>query len=74
MLTDQEDNEKADMEEVSDTSSQKKLSKHSFPGGSSKPDKGKGRDTGDQSSLRKILPASDGGDNSDSSSSEEEPD
>jgi len=74
MLTDQEENEEADTEEVSDTSSQKKPSRHSFPEGSSKPDKGKRKDIEDQSSLRKIPPASGGGDNGDSSSSEEEPD
>ncbi len=74
MLTDQEENEKADTEEVPNTSSQKKPSGHSFSGGSSKPDKRKGRDTRDQSSLKKIPPVSDGEDDSDSSSSEEESD
>ncbi len=74
MLTDQEENEETDMEEVPDMSNQKKPTEHSFLGGSSKPDKGKERETEDQSSLRKILPASGGGDDGDSSSSEEEPD
>ena len=74
VLTDQEENEKADTEEVPNTSSQKKPSGHSFSGGSSKPDKRKGRDTRDQSSLKKIPPVSDGEDDSDSSSSEEESD
>ncbi len=46
ILTDQEDNEQADTEEVSDISQQKKPVGHSFSGGSSKSDKGKGKDTG----------------------------
>ena len=71
VLTDPEDNNLGDMEEVPDTSQQKKPHGHSFPGGSSKPDKkGKGKDTGDQSSLRNILPASGGGGGDDSSSDE----
>ena len=74
MLTDQEENEKADTEEVPDKSIQKKLTGHSFLSRSSKSDKGKGKDTGDQSSLRKIPPASEGRDDGNSSSSEEEPD
>ncbi len=61
------------MEEVPDTSQQKKLIGYFFPGGSSKPDKGKGKDTGDQSSQKKIPPASDGG-GDDDSSSDEDPD
>ncbi len=74
MLTDQEENEKADTEEVLDKSNQKKLIRHSFLKRSSKPNKGKGKNTKDQSSLRKILPASGGGDDRDSSSNDEEPD
>ncbi len=62
ILIDQEDNEQADTKEVPNTSGQKKPSEHSFPGGSSKPDKEKGKDTKNQSSLRKIPPASGGGD------------
>src|SRR6266540_3407182 len=72
VLTDQEDNDVADTGDVPDTSQQRKPGGHSFPGGSSKPDKkGKGKDTGDQSSLRNIPPASKGGGGGDSSSSEE---
>ena len=55
VLIDQEKNEEADTEEVLNTSDQRKLSEHSFPRGSSKPDKGKEKDTEDQSSSRKIL-------------------
>ncbi len=55
ILTDQEENEEVDTEEVSDTSNQKKPTGHSFSRGSSKPDKGKEKDTEDQSSSRKIL-------------------
>jgi len=73
VLIDQEDNEQADTEEVPDTSQQKKPTGHSFLGGSSKPDKGKGKDTGDQSSQRRILLAS-GEEGDNSSSSDEEPD
>ncbi len=72
VLTDQEDNDVADTGDALDTSQQRKPGGHSFPGGSSKPDKkGKGKDTGDQSSLRNIPPASKGGGGGDSSSSEE---
>src|SRR6266540_1535687 len=71
VLTDQEENEEADTKEVPDTSNQKRPSGHSFPKGSSKPNKGKGKDTRDQSNSRKILPASSGGDDCDSSSNEE---
>ncbi len=71
ILTDQEDNEQANTEEVSDTSQQKKLIGYLFSGGSSKSDKGKGKDTEDQSSQRKILLASSGGDDDDSSSDED---
>jgi len=74
MLTDQEENEEADTEEVPDTSNQKKLTGYSFLRGSNKPNEGKEKDTRDQSSSRKILSASGGGDDGDSSSSEEEPD
>ena len=75
ILTDQEDNEQADMKEVLEPSQQKKLSGHSFLGGSSKPDKGKEKDIGNQSSQKKIPPASGGGgDDGDSSSSNEESD
>ncbi len=74
VLTYQEENDEADTKEVPDTSNQKKLTGHSFLGGSSKPDKEKGKDIGNQSSLRKILPASGEGDDDDSSSSEEESD
>ncbi len=74
MLTDQEDNDQVDTEEAPDTSQQRKLIGHSFPGGSSQSDKGKGKDTGNQSSQRKILPASGGGGDDDNSSSDEEPD
>src|SRR6266542_3912043 len=71
VLTDQKDNNLADMEDAPDTSQQRKPEGHSFPGRSSKPNnKGKGKDTGDQSSLRNILPAS-GGEGDDSSSSDE---
>jgi len=73
VLTDQKENEKADTEEVSETSTQKKSVGHSFLEGSHKPDKRKGKDIRDQSSRRKISPASGGGDDDDSSSSEEEP-
>jgi len=65
VLTDQEENEEADTEEVQDTSNQKKSTRQSFSGGFSKPDKGKGKDTGNQSSLRRIPPASSGGDDGD---------
>ena len=71
VLTDQEDNNLADMEEVPDTSQQRKLEGHSFPGRSSKPDKGKGKDTGNQNSQRNI-PSASGGGGDDSSSSDEE--
>src|SRR6266540_2150633 len=74
ILTDQEDNEQADMEEVSNISQQRKPTRHSFSGGSSKPDKGKGKDTGNQSSQRKIPPASGKGGGDSSSSSDEKPD
>ena len=47
ILTDQEDNDQAESEEVQDTSQQRKPTGHFFPSGSSKPDKGKGKDTGD---------------------------
>ncbi len=50
VLIDQEENEEANTEKVPDTSNQKKQSGHSFSGGSSKPDKGKGKDMEDQSS------------------------
>ncbi len=60
------------MEKVPDISNQKKPTRHSFLGGSRKPDKGKGKDTGDQSSSRKISPASDEGDDGNSSSSDED--
>ncbi len=62
------------MEKVSETTQKKKSSGYSFPEGSSKLDKGKGKDTEDQSSLRKISPASGGGDDGNSSSSDEESD
>src|SRR6266540_4596229 len=72
VLTDQEDNNLTDTEDALDTSQQRKPEGHSFPNGSSKPNKkGKGKDTGDQSSLRNISPAS-GGEGDDSSSSDEE--
>ncbi len=71
VLTDQEENEQVDMEKVPDTSQQRKPTGHSFPGGSSKSDKGKGKDTGGQDSHRKIPPASGGG-GDDSSSSDKE--
>src|SRR6266498_1399937 len=75
VLTDQEDNDLAETEDAQDTSQQKKPEGHSFPSGSSKPDKkGKGKDTGDQSSLRNIPPASGGGGDDDDSSSDEESD
>ncbi len=74
VLIDQEENEKADTEKVPKLSKQKKLTGHSFLRGSSKPDKGKGKDIRDQSSLRKILPASGEEDDGDSSNNEEEPD
>src|SRR6266540_5292439 len=74
ILTDQEDNNLADTEDAPNISQQRKPQGHSFPGGSSKPNnKGKGKDTGDQSNLRNIPPASGGG-GDDSSSSDEEPD
>src|SRR6266540_7154311 len=74
VLTDQEDNNLEDMEDAPDTSQQRKPVGYSFPGRSSKPNnKGKGKDTEDQSSLRNIPPASGGG-GDDSSSSDEEPD
>jgi len=72
ILTDQEDNENVDTEEVPELSQQKKPIRHSFLRGFSKPDKGKGKNTRNQSSQKKILPASKGGDD-DSSSSNEEP-
>ena len=50
-------------------SNQKRPSGYSFLKGSSKPDKGKGKDTGNQSSSRRISPTSDRGDNNDGSSS-----
>jgi len=71
VLTDQKENEEADMKKVPNISNQKKLSRHSFPKESSKLNKGKGKDTGDQSSSRKIPPVSSGGDDDDSSSSSE---
>ncbi len=71
VLTDQKKNEEADIEEVSDTS-QKIKTGYSFSGGSSKPNKGKGKDTRDQSSSRKISPASGGGDGGNSSSSDKD--
>ena len=74
VLTDQEENEEADMEEVPDTSHQKKLIGYSFLSGFSKPDKGKGKDIRNQSRLKKIPPVSGEGDDGDNSSSEEEPD
>ena len=73
VLIDQEDNEQADTEESLEPSQQKKPTGHSFLGGSSKPDKGKGKDIGDQSSQRKIPPASGEGGGDDSSSSDEDP-
>ena len=74
VLTDQEENEEADTEKVPDTSQQKKPIGHSFLEGSSKTDKGKGKNTGNQSSPRKILPVSDRGDDGDSSGSDKKPD
>ncbi len=75
VLTDQEDNDAAETGDAQDISQQRKPEGHSFPSGSSKPDKkGKGKDTGDQSSLRNIPPASGGGGDDDDSSSDEEPD
>ena len=62
------------MEEVPDTSQQKKPIRHSFLGGSSKPDKGKGKDTRNQSSQKKILPASGGEGDEDDSSNDEDTD
>ena len=47
VLTDQEDNKQADMEEATEISQQRKPTGHSFSEESSKPDKGKGKDTGD---------------------------
>ncbi len=73
ILTNQEDNEQADTEEVPDTRQQKKLIRSSFPGRSSKPDKGKEKDMGDQSSQQKIPPVS-GGEGDDDSSSDEDSD
>ncbi len=73
ILTNQEDNEQADTEEVLDTSHQKKPIRHSFPDGSSKPDKRKGKNTGNQSSQNKIPPAS-GREEDDDSSSDKDPD
>src|SRR6266511_5423296 len=71
VLTDQKDNNVADTGDAQDTSQQRKPEGHSFPSGSSKPDKkGKGKDTGDQSSLRNI-PLVSGGGGDDSSSSDE---
>ncbi len=58
------------MEEVSELSSQKK-SDHSFPERSSKPDKSKKKDTGDQRETRRIQ-TSGGGDNNSSNSNEED--
>ncbi len=75
VLTDQEDNDAAETGDAQDISQQRKPEGHSFPSGSSKPDKkGKGKDTGDQSSLRNIPPASGGGGDDDDSSSDEDPD
>ena len=74
MLTDQEENEKVDTEKVPDKSSQKKPTGYSFPGGSSKSDKGKEKDTGNYSNSRKIPPVSDEGDDKNNSSSDEESD
>ena len=72
VLTDQEENEKVNTKEVSNMNNQKKLVEHSFPEESSKPNKGKGKDTGDQSSRKKIPPINSGGDDDDSSSNSEE--
>ena len=74
ILTDQEDNEQADTEEVPEPSQQRKPIGHSFLEGSSKSDKGKGKDTGNQSNQRKIPPASRGGEDDDNSNSDEDPD
>ncbi len=72
ILTDQEDNNLADTEEAPDTSQQRKPIKHSFPSGSSKSDKGKGKDIENQSSQKNIPPANRGGGGDDNSSSDEE--
>ena len=74
ILTDQEDNEQANTEEVPDTSQQRKPIGHSFPNGSSKSDKGKGKDIENQSSQKNIPPASGGRGGGDNSSSDEKPD
>ena len=74
VLTDQEDNDLADTKEASDTSQQRKPTGHSFPSGLRKPDKGKGKDAGNQSSQKNIPPVSGGGGGDDSSSSDGEPD
>src|SRR6266540_3653912 len=74
ILTDQEDNDLADTEEVADTGQQRKPTGHSFPSGSSKPDKGKAKDTGDQSSQKDISPTSGrGGDDGSSSDGNSDP-
>ena len=50
ILTDQEDNEQVDIEEVLDTSLKKKPTRHLFLEGFSKPDKRKEKDTENQNS------------------------
>ena len=47
ILTDKKNNKEEDTEEVPKPSNQKKSSGPSFPDGSSKPNKRKGKDTGD---------------------------
>jgi len=72
-LTDKKDNEEEeDTEKVPELSSQKRSADHSFPGGSSKPNKGKGKDIRDQSNSAKSKPSSGGGDEDSSSSDEED--
>ncbi len=73
ILTDKEDNEEeGDTEKIPEPSTQKQLSEHSFPGRFSKPNKGKEKDTRDQSSIRRIPPSDRGGDSDDDNNSSEE--
>ncbi len=74
ILSDKGDNREEEADDLPEQTTQNILSSsYSFLGGSSKPNKGKEKVTGDQSRKRNILPASGGRDN-DSSSSEKEPD
>ncbi len=74
VLSDKGNNEEEDTEEILELNSQKKLSGHSFLKESSKPNKGKEKDTGDQfNQRRKPLASGREGDDS-NSSNEEEPD